>query len=79
MKKIQQALKPEQLGPSSSIRLKFVYVQKQLIQISYARLVWFHESDFMGVGVHMYIASKRIELESPGCSGFEANLISFES
>ena len=23
--------------------------------------------------VHMYTTSKRVELESPGCSGFEAN------
>ena len=29
--------------------------------------------------VHMYTTSKRIELESPGCSGFEANLQNFKA
>ena len=29
--------------------------------------------------VHMYTTSKRIELESPGCSGFEANLQNFKT
>ena len=28
---------------------------------------------------HMYITSKRIELESPGCSGIEENLKSFNT
>ena len=27
--------------------------------------------------VHKYTVSKRIELESPGCSGLEENLISY--
>ena len=31
----------------------------------------------MGVCVRMTIASKEIELERPGCSGFEANFKSF--
>ena len=29
--------------------------------------------------VHTYVASKRIELESPSCSGFEENLKSFKT
>ena len=29
--------------------------------------------------VHMYTTSKGIELENPGCSGFEANLKSFKT
>ena len=33
---------------------------------------------YMGC-VHMYTTSKRIELESPGCSGSEADLSSFKS
>ena len=38
-----------------------------------------NESDFMGVCVRMNIASKGIQQESPGCSGFEANLIGIKS
>ena len=29
--------------------------------------------------VHVYITVKQIELESPGCSGFEANSKNFET
>ena len=29
--------------------------------------------------VHMYTISKQIELESPGCSGFEANSQNFKA
>ena len=29
--------------------------------------------------VHMYATSKRIDLDSPGCSGFEANSQNFEA
>ena len=29
--------------------------------------------------VHMYTTSKQIELESPGCSGFEANSQNFKA
>ena len=57
------ASKPDQSGLSNSIRLENVCIYEP--NTCTQTVTW--QSKF----VHMYTTSKQIELESPGCSGFE--------
>ena len=68
------ATKPVQPGFCSSIRLKVVMERKQFCLPVVNRDESKNESC-----VHIYTTFKRIELASPGCSGFEANLRSFKT
>ena len=63
------ATKPVQPGFSSSIRLKVVMERKQFCLPVVNRDESKNETDIYKSCVHMYTTSKRIELESPGCSG----------
>ena len=73
------ATKPVQPGFSSSIRLKVVMEQNKFCQPVKNRDESKNETDNYKSCVHMYTTIKRIELESPGCSGFEENLRSFRT
>ena len=73
------ATKPVQPGFYSSIRLKVVMEQNKFCLPVANRDESKNETDICKSCVHMYTTSKRIELESPGCSGFEANLRSFKT
>ena len=73
------ATKPVQSRFSSSIRLKVVMERKQFYLPVANRDESKNETDIYKSCVYMYTTSKRIELESPGCSGFEANLRSFKT
>ena len=73
------ATKPVQPEFSSSICLKVVIERKQFCLPVTNRDESKNETDICKSCVHKYTTSKRIELESPGCSGFEENLRSFQT
>ena len=65
------ATKPVQLGFSSSIRLKVGMERNKFCLPVANRDESKNETDIYKSCVYMYKTSKRIELESPGYSGFE--------
>ena len=71
--------KPEQPGLSSSICLEVMIELTQHIQICTYRTGKNLNTDIYRSWVHMSTTSERIELESPGCSGFEALKIVFQT
>ena len=73
------ATKPAQPGLSSSSRLESMMEQTQPVQTSSIRHGFRNDTDTYKSCIHRYTTSERIELKSPGCSAFEANLKSFKT
>ena len=60
-------------------RMALSHFPSETKQIYGSKLEIYMFDDTYKTCAHMYITSKRIELESPSCSGIEENLKSFKT